>query len=187
MNQFEEAKKVGDSSKDYDFIFGYEESYGFLCGTHARDKDAVVSSLLICEYSALLKISGKTLIDRLNDIYAEFGYYYDTQVSLVFKGKEDGEKIGKIMEQLRNGKSPFTENCDVIDYKKPVKAEEGFGSHPTANVLFYILEDESWIAARPSGTEPLIKFYYSIKGKTQEEAAIRQQKLQSELYKELGL
>ena len=187
MNQFEEAKKIGDSAKNYDFIFGYEESYGFLCGTHARDKDAVVSALLICEMSAKYKKLGYNMLDRLNEIYEEFGYYYDTQVSLVFKGKEDSEKIGKIMEQLRNGKVPFTEKSEVIDYKKGVKAEEGFGMLPTANVLFYVLEDESWIAVRPSGTEPLIKFYYSIKGKSHEDAVTRQQKLQSELYKELNL
>ena len=187
MNEFELARDQEGNNKDFDFLFGYEESYGYLSGTHVRDKDAVVSSFMICEMSAKLKGEGKTLIDRLNEIYAEFGYYYDTQESLVLKGKENLEKITAMMDLLRNSCSPFFETKKVLDYSKPVPAEEDFGYLPVANVLYYEFFDGSWIAVRPSGTEPQIKFYYSIKGNSEEEAMTRQQNLKENLMKMLSV
>ncbi len=163
ITEFETARKDGDNSRDYTFIFGYEESYGYLAGTHARDKDGVVSSLLICEMTASLKAQGKTLIDRLNEIYEEFGYYEDALDSFTLKGKDGLERISSMMEDLRSGESPFEDTGNIIDYNNPVEAEPGFGYLPTSNVLKYILKDGSWIAIRPSGTEPKIKIYYSIK------------------------
>lgn len=164
ITQFEQAKLIGNKERDYDFLFGYEESYGYLAGIHSRDKDAVVSSLLICEMAAEAKAAGKTLVDKINEIYAEFGYYLDALDSFTLKGKDGLERIASMMEALRNGDSPFSDTKAIIDFSAPVKAEPGFGTLPTSNVLKYILSNGSWVVVRPSGTEPKIKIYYSVKG-----------------------
>ena len=170
ITQFEQAKKSGDENCDYDFILGYEESYGYLSGTYARDKDAVVSCLLICEMAAEYKKRNITLLDRLNQIYEEFGHYQDALDSFTLEGKEGLEQIISIMKDLRESESPFENTKEIIDYSIPVKAEEGFGMLPTSDVLKYILKDGSWIAIRPSGTEPKIKIYYSVKGISEKES-----------------
>lgn len=164
ITQFEKAEEENNDVQNFDYVFGYEESYGYLAGTHARDKDAVVASLLICEMAAKWKYAGKTLLDRMNEIYEEYGYYRDDLDSFTLKGKDGLERISSMMTELRNGDSPFEGTNQVIDYNNSVAAEENFGILPTSNVLKYILEDGSWIAVRPSGTEPKIKIYYSIKG-----------------------
>jgi phosphoglucomutase len=187
ITQFEQAKKGGDLTRDYDFILGYEESYGYLAGTHARDKDAVVSSLLICELAAKLKAEGKNLVDRMNEIYKEFGYYRDELDSFTLKGKDGLEKITSMMADLRSSESPFEGTKQIVDYSVPVEAEEGFGTLPTSNVLKYILEDGSWIAVRPSGTEPKIKIYYSIKGADKAEAEKQLVSIQTTIKTRLGL
>ena len=160
ITQFES----GNPEQAYDFIFGYEESYGYLAGTHARDKDAVVSSMLICEMAAECKNDGITLTDRLEKIYEKYGYYRDALDSFTLKGKDGAERIAQMMAELRENGSPIDDTKEIIDYSKPVKAEPGFGELPTSNVLKFIMNDGSWIAVRPSGTEPKIKLYYSIKG-----------------------
>lgn len=187
ITQFEQAKKNGKKEQDYDFLFGYEESYGYLAGTHARDKDAVVSSLLICEMAAEAKANGKTLLDEMNEIYAEYGYYRDALDSFTLKGKDGLEKISSMMTELREAGSPFAGTQSVTDYSKPVDAEEGFGTLPTSNVLRYVLEDGSWIAVRPSGTEPKIKIYYSIKGADQDAAEKKLEENQNTIQTKLGL
>lgn len=187
ITQFEQAKKNGNSAQDYDFIFGYEESYGYLAGTHSRDKDAVVSSMLICEMAAEAKADGKTLLDKMNDIYAEFGYFRDALDSFTLKGKDGQEKIASMMTDLRSSESPFEHTAQIIDYSNPVAAEEGFGELPTSNVLKYILEDGSWIAVRPSGTEPKIKIYYSVKGADEASAEAYFEKIQKTIVDRLGL
>ena len=187
ITQFEEARKVGDIFRDYEFVLGYEESYGYLAGTHARDKDAVVSGLLICEMAAVAKAQGKTLADRMNEIYAEFGYYRDALDSFTLKGKDGLEKIDAMIIKLRTGDAPFAGTKQVYDYSVPVAAEVGFGMLPTSNVLKYILEDDSWIAVRPSGTEPKIKIYYSIKGKDEAEAEKKLLEIQNTIRLKLGL
>ena len=187
ITQFEQAKKNGNKEQDYDFLFGYEESYGYLAGTHARDKDAVVSSLLICEMAAEAKANGKTLLDEMNEIYAEYGYYRDALDSFTLKGKDGLEKISSMMTELREAGSPFASTLSVTDYSKPVDAEEGFGTLPTSNVLRYVLEDGSWIAVRPSGTEPKIKIYYSIKGADKEVAEKKLEEIQNTIQMKLGL
>ncbi len=159
ITQFEQAKQNGNSEQDYDFLFGYEESYGYLAGTHARDKDAVVGALLICEMAAEAKAEGRTLMDKLEEIYAEYGYYLDALDSFTLKGKDGLERIATMMESLRSDDSPFTDSKAVIDYCIPADAEPGFGKLPTSNVLKFILKDGSWVAVRPSGTEPKIKIY----------------------------
>ena len=187
ITQFEQAKRNGNKEQDYDFLFGYEESYGYLAGTHARDKDAVVSSLLICEMAAEAKANGKTLLDEMNAIYAEYGYYCDALDSFTLKGKDGLEKIASMMTELRASGSPFEGTTSVTDYSRPVDAEEGFGTLPTSNVLKYVLEDGSWIAVRPSGTEPKIKIYYSVKGADKEKAEKKLEEIQNTIQTKLGL
>lgn len=178
ITQFEEARERKDALRDFTFVFGYEESYGYLVGTHARDKDAVVSALLIAEMAAEYKREGMTLLDRMNILYEEYGYYYDALNSFTLQGKDGQQRIADMMAQLRNSGSPFDDTAAVVDYSVPVEAEPGFGVLPTSNVLKYILQDGSWIAVRPSGTEPKIKIYYSIKGNGREEAEKRFQALE---------
>ncbi len=187
ITQFEQARESDDTNKDYTFLFGYEESYGYLAGTHARDKDAVVSSLLICEMAAQLKAQGKTLLDRMNELYAEYGCYRDALDSFTLKGKDGLERIASMMKELKVGDSPFENTVQKIDYGTPVDAEPGFGKLPASDVLKYILADGSWIAVRPSGTEPKIKIYYSIKDADQDAAESRLQQIQSTIKTRLGL
>ncbi len=156
-------KYIGDKINKYEqsgeqeFVIGYEESYGYLVGTHARDKDAVVSSMLICQMAAWYKNQGKTLVDGLNEIYAEYGYYLDFLDSFVLKGKDGADKIQNLMTQFRDtGKALFDGIDDIIDFST------GIRDLPKENVLKYIWNDGSWMAVRPSGTEPKIKIYYSI-------------------------
>ena len=164
-------KYIGDKINKYEasgeqeFIIGYEESYGYLVGTHARDKDAVVSSMLICQMAAYYHNQGKTLVDALEDIYAEYGYYLDHLDSFVLKGKDGAEKIADLMVYFRDkGLNLFDELEEVIDYSK------GIADLPKENVLRFIWKNGSWMAVRPSGTEPKIKVYYSIQAETREKA-----------------
>ena len=171
-------KYIGDKINHYEetgdgeFVIGYEESYGYLVGTHARDKDAVVSSMLICQMAAWYKNQGKTLVDALNDIYSEYGYYLDALDSFVLKGKDGAEKIQHLMTVFRSeGAAMFDGVEKIIDYST------GVGNLPKENVLKYIFTDGSWMAVRPSGTEPKIKVYYSIQDKDRESAAARLDKV----------
>ena len=187
ITQFEQAKCNGKKEQDFDFLFGYEESYGYLAGTHARDKDAVVSSLLICEMAAEAKANGKTLLDKMNEIYAEYGHYRDALDSFTLKGKDGLERISSMMAELRASGSPFEGTKSVTDFSVPVAAESGFGNLPASNVLKYVLEDSSWIAVRPSGTEPKIKIYFSIKGESQNDAEKKMEDIRDRIQKKLGL
>ena len=176
--QIEEAltgfKYIGDKINKYEesgeqeFVIGYEESYGYLVGTHARDKDAVVSSMLICQMAAWYKNQGKTLVDGLNEIYDEYGYYLDYLDSFVLKGKDGAEKIQSLMTYFRNkGKALFDDIEEIIDFS------EGIRDLPKENVLKYVWNDGSWMAVRPSGTEPKIKVYYSIVDPVKDNAKVR--------------
>lgn len=167
-------KYIGDKINKYEasgeqeFIIGYEESYGYLVGTHARDKDAVVSSMLICQMAAYYHNQGKTLVDALEDIYAEYGYYLDHLDSFVLKGKDGAEKISDLMVYFRDkGMTLFDGLEEVIDYSK------GIADLPKENVLKFIWKNGSWMAVRPSGTEPKIKVYYSVQADTREESKAR--------------
>ena len=167
-------KYIGDKINKYEesgkqeFVIGYEESYGYLVGTHARDKDAVVSSMLICQMAAWYKNQGKTLVDGLNEIYNEYGYYLDFLDSFVLKGKDGAEKIQSLMTEFRSkGISLFDGIKEVVDFSG------GIRDLPKENVLKYIWNDGSWLAVRPSGTEPKIKIYYSIVDPSKENAAKR--------------
>lgn len=160
------------------YLFGFEESYGCLIGTHARDKDAVVATMALCEAAAYYKGQGKTLWDAMMDMYEKYGYYVDDIKTVTLKGVEGSKKIGHIMNILRANVPE-----DVAGYKTKVVRDyrleyirnietgevkpTGF---PNANVLYYELENDAWLAVRPSGTEPKIKFYYGIKGSSYDEA-----------------
>ena len=167
----------------HDFVFGYEESYGYLIGTHAQDKDAVVSAMAICEMAAYFKEKGLTLIDVLEKLYERYGYYYDRSVSYTLKGLEGQEKIRSIMEQARalDVKKLFPPVTETVDFEK------GVGDLPRENVLKFYLKGEGWMAIRPSGTEPKIKFYYSLKGKNEEEAMTLFRKYKAIWEKAFGL
>lgn len=175
-------KYIGDKINRYEqtgeqeFVIGYEESYGYLVGTHARDKDAVVSSMLICQMAAWYKNQGKTLVDGLNEIYDEYGYYLDFLDSFVLKGKDGAEKIQSLMSDFRNtGKALFDGIEEIIDFSI------GIRDLPKENVLKYIWKDGSWMAVRPSGTEPKIKVYYSIVDKSRENAAARLEEIRNKI------
>ncbi len=140
------------------FFFGYEESYGYLAGTHARDKDAVVASVLLCEAAALAKAQKKTLWDRLQELYARYGFYYDALDSFEMKGLNGQETMRKLMVFFRNhGADRLGSVKQVLDY------QHGIDGLPKSNVLKFLFEDGSWLAIRPSGTEPKMKIYYSIR------------------------
>ncbi len=187
ITQFEQAKDEKNLKQDYDFILGYEESCGYLIGTHAHDKDAVVSTLMICEMAAKAKSEGMTLIDKINQIYEEFGYYCDVLDSFIFKGKEGQDKISSIMNELRSEVSVIENIVQVIDYSGPIAAEPGFGMLPTSDVLKFIFDDGSWIAIRPSGTEPKIKIYYSVKDADKKNAEKRLENIRAAVKCKLSL
>lgn len=158
-------KYIGDQITKYEktgeneFLIGYEESYGYLVGTYARDKDAVVASMLICEMAAYYKKNKMTLVDALNLLYSEYGFYLDALDSFVLKGKNGASRIKNIMSYFRANKATVFPNItDVKDYST------GIGDLPKSNVLKFFLKGGSWIAVRPSGTEPKLKMYYSVRG-----------------------
>ncbi len=186
ITKFEKAKAKQDKERNYDFLFGYEESYGYLAGTHARDKDAVVSSLLICEMAAKAKSEGKTLVDKIEEIYSSYGYYRDALDSFTLKGKDGLERISSMMAELRANGTPFQNTISVIDYKADVDTGV-FGLLPKSNVLKYTLDDGSWIAVRPSGTEPKIKIYYSVVGEDREQSEAKLNTYRNTITTRLGL
>ena len=149
-----------------------EESYGCLTGTYARDKDAVVASMTLCEAAAYYRTQGKTLWDAMLDLYEECGYYEDAVSAITLSGKEGIEKIGSIMQQLRSNPPKVIENYQVTairDYNADTIQDLSTGDVrptglPKSNVLYYELTDDAWVCVRPSGTEPKIKFYYGIRG-----------------------
>ena len=154
------------------YLFGFEESYGCLIGTYARDKDAIVATMALCEAAAYYKTQGKTLWDAMIDMYEEFGYYKDAIQSVTLKGIEGLQKIQEIMDTLR--KEPPAEFAGhkvvaVRDYKLDTITDLASGEVkptglPNSNVLYYDLTDDAWVCVRPSGTEPKVKFYYGVKG-----------------------
>ncbi len=167
-----------ETSGKGNYLFGFEESYGCLIGTHARDKDAIVATMALCEAAAYYKTQGKTLWDAMVDMYEKYGYYKDDIQSITLKGIEGLQKIQEILETLR--KNPPTEfgGYKVLkarDYQadtiKDLETGEVTGTGlPASNVLYYDLTDDAWLCVRPSGTEPKVKFYYGIKGASLKDA-----------------
>ncbi|MBP9022965.1 MAG: phospho-sugar mutase [Spirochaetes bacterium] len=174
-----------DETGEYKFIFGGEESYGYLPVEFVRDKDAIGACYFFCEMAGWLKSKGRTLADFLEEIYAKYGYYLEDLVSMTFEGKEGMEKIQKIMAFFRNNPPKDFAGCDVerVDdiknlSRKYIKTskEEKISELPSSDVIQYFLSDGTKITMRPSGTEPKIKFYFSAKDKT---AELSKQKIES--------
>lgn len=173
------AEKIKEfESSGREFLFGYEESYGYLAGTFVRDKDAVIASMLICEMAACYKKKGITLYEGLMELYRKYGYYKESLMSVGFKGKEGMEKMLGLIDRLRknppaeiNG-SKVAEIRDYMGYHGPVAL-------PKENVLQYFLEDGSWFCIRPSGTEPKLKIYFSVIGKSISDADERMEGLRN--------
>ncbi len=154
------------------YLFGFEESYGCLIGTYARDKDAIVATMALCEAAAFYKSQGKTLWDAMIDMYEKYGYYKDDIKSITLKGIEGLQKIQEILTTLRNNTPEKIGDYKVLsarDYKLDViknleTGETTATGLPNSNVLYYDLNDDAWLCVRPSGTEPKVKFYYGVKG-----------------------
>ena len=173
LNVLTGFKFIGEKIKSFEennektYLFGYEESYGYLVGTHARDKDGVVASVIISEMAAYYYANGKSLYEGLMDLYEKYGYFKEETISLTLSGIEGLSKINNIMSYFRENEIIEINNTKVIEVKD---YQKGIDSLPKANVLKYFLEDGSWIAIRPSGTEPKLKFYIATKGKTELES-----------------
>ena len=173
--QILELEKAGEEER---YIFGFEESYGYLAGTYVRDKDAVVASMLICEMAAYYRTQGKSLDDVITELYKEFGYYKNKTVSFEFDGAAGLEKMGGIMTSLRENHPD--EICGrrvtvVNDYKLSLKTDKANGTTaeiklPKSNVIAFMLDDGCSITVRPSGTEPKIKLYITAVGENEESA-----------------
>ncbi len=165
-----------ESTGKYQYVFGFEESYGYLAGTHSRDKDGVVASMLMCEATAYFKTMGKNMLEVLDELYAKYGAHYELNEAIVMEGKEGLDKIVSIMAGLRENPPTEIAGYRVIgqyDYLTGEKKENGAITPtglPKSNVLQFKLEDGSYVTARPSGTEPKIKFYYLIKDETMDQA-----------------
>lgn len=184
-----EQIKLFEETGSNNYVFGLEESYGCLAGTHARDKDAVVAVMCLCEVAAWCKKHGQTLWDKMVELYEKYGYFKEDLYTITLKGIDGSKQIGEMMDKLR--KNPPAEFGDlkvinVRDYatgitKELVTGKESPTGLPESNVLYFDLTNDSWCCARPSGTEPKIKFYMGVKGTSLEDAKARNEKLTEEL------
>ena len=172
--------KSFEESGDRTYLFGYEESYGYLVGTHARDKDGVVASLLISEMAAYYYDKGMSLYEGLQELYKKYGYFKEKTISLTLKGIEGLAKIKEIIIYFRENDIKEFNNTKVVDLKD---YQKGIDDLPKSNVLKYFLEDGSWIAVRPSGTEPKLKFYVAVKGQDESECAGKIANIESDINK----
>lgn len=190
-----EQIKFFEEYNSYEYLFGMEESYGCLVGTHARDKDACVAVMALCEAAAYCKAQGKTLWDQMIELYEEYGYFSEGLESVTLKGIDGSQKIQQMMENMR--KNPPAELAglnvlEVRDYenntvqylKNGIVSETGL---PKSNVLYYNLENNSWCCARPSGTEPKIKFYMGVKGKSLQDSTAKLEELKKALLAFAGI
>lgn len=183
--------KEQEKKGEYEFVFAYEESYGCLPGSYARDKDAVATVMVICEAAAYYKKQGLTLWDEMLKMYEKYGYYKEDNLSLTLKGSDGAEQIKEIMRRTRdnplitigNNKILAIKDYDtneIIDLVTGGKSETGL---PKSNVLYYVLENNEWFCIRPSGTEPKIKSYVGVVGKSLEDAENRSNELRKEVAK----
>lgn len=165
----EKIKQFEHSGK-YEYVFGFEESYGCLVGTHARDKDGIVAVMATCEAAAYYKSKGISALEQMENIYKKYGYYKEGQIALTFKGIEGAEKMKDMMEKLRNNPPTELAGLKVLefrDYQENIIKNIATGETketglPKSNVLYFDLENSSWCCVRPSGTEPKIKFYCGV-------------------------
>lgn len=193
---FENAKHNNDNNLDwkkyaFEYEFGYEESYGCLVGTHARDKDAVVAVMALCEAATFYKSKGLTLCDQMQNIYKKYGYYLEDLDTITLSGLDGLEKINSLMNKFRQ--TPPTsigglKVCAVRDYKSRVRVDKIANSSgeltlPESDVVYFELENNGWCCVRPSGTEPKIKFYFGAKGVSVIDSKEKLSKLKSDLLK----
>ena len=167
--------KIFDSTKEHKYVFGFEESYGCLIDTYARDKDAISAVMALCEATAYYKSHGLTLWDKMLEMYERYGYYQEGISSVTLEGANGAEKIEQIMTHLRQNppKNIGTHAVvEVRDYK------DGLGNLPKSNVLYYALENDGWCCVRPSGTEPKVKLYTGVKGNCLDKATVMLNELQ---------
>lgn len=174
-----EQIKFFEQNREHEYVFGYEESYGCLVGTHARDKDAVAAVMALCEVAAYCKSQGMTLCDKMNELFETYGYYREDLCTVTLKGQEGAKQIAAMMEHIRNDVPKSIGGLTVVqfrDYREDAKIDMADGRKettglPKSDVLYFELEDNAWCCIRPSGTEPKIKFYMGVKGSDEEEAA----------------
>ncbi len=184
-----EQIKFFEQTGSNNYVFGLEESYGCLAGTHARDKDAIVAVMCLCEVAAFCKNQGKTLWDMMVELYEKYGYFKETQYTITLKGIDGSKQIAEIMEKLRqNPPKAFGERkvLKFRDYQNDVIVDMATGEKtttglPKSNVLYFELPGDEWCCARPSGTEPKIKFYMGVKGQSIEDANARVAQLTEDL------
>lgn len=173
-----EQIKYFEETGSHEFIFGYEESYGYLVGTHSRDKDSVAAVMVLCEAAAYYKTKGISLYEQMERIFKKYGYYKEKTVSYTLKGIEGMEKIKSIMEGYRKNPPKTAGGYQILkirDYKSDTITDLITGeikptNLPKSDVLYYEMNDDAWCAVRPSGTEPKIKFYFGVKGNSREDA-----------------
>ena len=186
-----EQIKLFEGNKKYEYVFGYEESYGCLVGTYARDKDAVCAVMCLCEAAAYYKKQGLTLWDQMINIYEKYGYYKEGLASITLKGADGATKIQNMISGLRNSPPVKIGKWDILairDYRIQERKETKTGNIskldlPVSNVLYYELSNDSWCCIRPSGTEPKIKFYFGVKSKSLKESENQLEELKAEVLK----
>ena len=184
-----EQIKFFEQSGSNNYVFGLEESYGCLAGTHARDKDAVVAVMCLCEMASWCKKNGLTVWDQMINLYNKYGYYKETQYAITMKGIEGANQIAAIMDNLRNNPPKNFGDLKVKEFRDYKSGEtldiatgtKGSTGLPSSNVLYFELENDSWCCARPSGTEPKIKFYMGVKGNSLEDSKAKVEKLTEDL------
>lgn len=183
-----EQIKLFEEQKSHSYVFGLEESYGCLAGTYARDKDACVAVMMLCEAAAYYKLRNKTLWDAMIDMYEKYGYYKEGLATLTLKGIDGAEKIGQMMKDKRENPPKELGGLKVLamrDYRADVRKDMLTGEVtatglPASNVLYFELEENAWCCVRPSGTEPKIKFYFGVKGNSLKDAEDKLKKLENE-------
>ena len=184
-----EKIKEFEENNNYSYEFGFEESYGCLVGTHARDKDAIVAVMLLCEAAAYYKSKGITLWDQMINMYEKYGYYREETKSITLEGADGAEKIKNILNNLRQNLLDTIGEHKVLQFKdyqeekiiNMTTKETSKTNLPKSNVLYYELENDAWCCIRPSGTEPKIKCYVGVKGKTEKQANDMLNKLLEEI------
>ncbi len=187
-----EQIKFFEQSGAHNYVFGLEESYGCLAGTYARDKDACVAVMMLCEVAAYYKSQGKTLWDAMVDMYEKYGYYKEGLATVTLKGIDGAAQIQSMMNEFRSNPPKELGGLKVLaarDYKVDerkdlVSGEVTSTGLPTSNVLYYELENNAWCCVRPSGTEPKIKYYFGVKGESLEDAAAKLEVLRKDMTKE---
>ena len=180
-----EQIKLFEQTGSNNYVFGLEESYGCLAGTHARDKDAVVAVMCLCEMAAWCKKNGITVWDQMIRLYEKYGYYKETQYAITLKGIDGSKQIAEMMDKLRSNPPKSFGELEVKEFrdydrnvtKNLITGEEGPTGLPKSNVLYFDLTNDSWCCARPSGTEPKIKFYMGVKGSSLADAQDKVEKL----------